>query len=220
METVGAETYRIPCSACQQPFDAASASWCSCVTSEPSLVCPSCGSCFCRSTLAYKRDFWRGAPASLRSQRPSDARTSIPVAPSAPSPAPDPGRRPDILFVDDSPVARQVAINTIRGLGYDLMVASDGAKGLEMALRYRPRLVLTDALMPGMDGREMCRRIKEDPACAGTRVFVMTALYTGVKYEHEAYRTFKVDGYLAKPLPLDELCALLEKELETQAVVA
>jgi CheY-like chemotaxis protein len=101
----------------------------------------------------------------------------------------------------------------IRGLGYGVVVAEDGATGLEMARRHRPELVLTDALLPKMDGREMCRLIKEDPSCGGTKVVVMTALYTSLRYEREAYKAFKVDGYVAKPLAIDDLDALLKKEL-------
>jgi CheY-like chemotaxis protein len=85
-------------------------------------------------------------------------------------------------------------------LGYGVVVATDGAAGLEAARRHRPDLVLSDALMPNMDGREMCRRLKADPETASIPVIVMTSLFTSVKYRTEAHKTFKVDGYLSKPL--------------------
>jgi DNA-binding response OmpR family regulator len=64
-----------------------------------------------------------------------------------------------------------------------------------------------------MDGREMCRQIKEDWKCYGTRVVVMTALYTNYRYQQEAYKSFKVDRYMMKPLGIDRLSALLKQEL-------
>ena len=60
---------------------------------------------------------------------------------------------------------------------------------------------------------EMGKRIKEDPATASAKVVVMTALYTGVKYEHEAYKSFKVDDYLSKPLEVEKLREVLERHL-------
>lgn len=84
---------------------------------------------------------------------------------------------------------------------------------LELARRYRPQLVFTDALMPRLDGREMARRIKEDPDTAAAKVVVMTALYTNVKYRSEGFKVYKVDDYLAKPLGFEQLRAVLQKHL-------
>ena len=67
--------------------------------------------------------------------------------------------------------------------------------------------------MPKMDGREMCRLIKADAETAGIKVVVMTSLYTSVKYQTEAYKSFKVDDYLAKPLDFSQLRTMLEKHL-------
>jgi DNA-binding response OmpR family regulator len=84
--------------------------------------------------------------------------------------------------VDDEADIRRVAVAALRSLGYGVVVATDGAAGLEAVRRHRPDLVLSDALMPNMDGREM------------------TSLFTSVKYRMEAHNAFKVDGYLSKPL--------------------
>jgi len=84
---------------------------------------------------------------------------------------------------------------------------------LDLAQRYKPDLVLTDALMPRMDGREMARRIKEEAATAKAKVVVMTALYTNVKYRTEGFKKYKVDDYLAKPLTFEDLRAVLQKHL-------
>lgn len=73
--------------------------------------------------------------------------------------------------------------------------------------------MLTDALMPKLDGREMGLRIKNDPETAGVKVVVMTSLYTNVKYQNEGYRAFKVDDYLTKPLEFSQLQTVLQKHL-------
>jgi CheY-like chemotaxis protein len=204
------EPYVVSCCECLGEFDASSAPWCPCVSDEPSLVCPACGSCFCKSSPAYKQYFWRGAPRSLQSRVGSAYYFSAPAA-STGMPGSD---RALVLVVDDCPVARRAAAEAIRRLGYNVLVACDGVEGLEMVRRHRPHLVLTDAFMPRMDGREMCRRIKVDRDTRDTRVFVMTALYTNPRYRTEAFKTFKADGYIEKPFAVVDLCRLLEAELE------
>ena len=72
---------------------------------------------------------------------------------------------------------------------------------------------LADALMPKMDGREMCRRIKEDPETAGIKVVVMTSVYVHPKYRTEGVRVYQADEYLTKPLDLSQLSAFLQKHL-------
>lgn len=67
--------------------------------------------------------------------------------------------------------------------------------------------------MPKLDGREMGRRIKENPETAHVKVVLMTALYTTVKYEHEAYKAFKVDDYVTRPLDVERLRTVLQKPL-------
>ena len=67
--------------------------------------------------------------------------------------------------------------------------------------------------MPKMDGRELCKMIKGDPEIKGTKVVVMTSLYTGVKYQNEGFKNFHVDDYIAKPLEFDKLKELLQKHL-------
>ncbi|MGC8763283.1 MAG: response regulator [Acidobacteriota bacterium] len=99
--------------------------------------------------------------------------------------------------------------SAVEKLGYNVIVAKNGLEGLEMAWARRPDLVITDALMPKLDGREMARRLKEDPKTREIKVAVMTSVYTATKYRVEAMKLFKVDDYLSKPLELAELHALL-----------
>ncbi len=200
------EIYAVACATCRTTFDALATEWCSCVTSEPTLVCPRCHACFCKAGLPYSRSFWGGAPAALREAR---HRHHTQEAVAHKDPEPGPRARPLVLLVDDDGVIRLLASHVISGLGYDVLVATNGADGLEMARRWRPDIVLTDALMPKMDGREMCRAIKSDPETAHIKVLLMTSLYTSVKYQTEGFKTYRVDGYVSKPLDRVQLRRLL-----------
>jgi len=202
--------YDVECFNCRASFDAMDAPWCSCLVTERTLVCARCLTCFCKSPAAFKQRFWSAAPRQLWDKKFSEHTEQF-APPSRPDPADVP--RPLVLLVDDERDIQRVASRVIDGLGYGLLVGRDGEEGLELARRYRPDLVLADALMPKLDGREMARRIKEDPATAGIKVVVMTALYTAVKYRTEAFKTYKVDDYLSKPLDVDTLRTTLQRHL-------
>ena len=204
------ESYSVACHNCGSGFDALDASWCSCLVTERTLECPRCGRCFCKAPPAYKSRFWSEAPKSLWDRKFAEHQGAF--EPRA-NPEPEAAPRPLVLVVDDEKDIQRVATRVIESLGYGLVVAHDGEEGLALARRYQPELVLTDALMPRLDGREMARRIKEDPDCRATKVVVMTALYTNMKYRNEGFKMFKVDDYLAKPLAFDELRSILQKHL-------
>jgi len=204
------ETYSVACHNCRGEFDALDATWCSCLVTERTLVCPHCLQCFCKAPAAYKSRFWSSAPKGLWDRKFKEHNEDF--HPPA-NPDPDAVSRPLVLVVDDEKDIKRVATRVIQSLGYGLVLAHNGEEGLELARRYRPELVLTDALMPRMDGREMARRIKEEAATAKAKVVVMTALYTNVKYRSEGFKTYKVDDYLAKPLAFEDLRAVLQKHL-------
>lgn len=203
------ETHSVACYACQSSFDALAASWCSCLVSERTLVCPTCASCFCKAPAVYKRGFWSAAPRALWDRKFSEHHTAFEPKPN---PEVDAVVRPLVLVVDDEPDILRTAIQSIESLGYGTIFARNGADGLAVAKQYRPDLVLTDALMPQLDGREMCRQIKADPE-SRAKVVVMTALYTNLKYQNEGHTQYKVDGYVGKPLEIGKLQELLKKHL-------
>jgi len=69
-----------------------------------------------------------------------------------------------ILLVDDNPTNLQVLFQTLEGRGYNLLVAKDGETALSVARKGLPALILLDIMMPGIDGYEVCRQLKGDPA--------------------------------------------------------
>jgi CheY-like chemotaxis protein len=209
-EAADPQTFSVDCHACKESYDALQAAFCWCIVSERTLVCPRCETCSCAAPPAYKRRFWTGAPPKLweRKRREHRKREDEPE-----NPAPEDAKRPLVLLVDDEPDIRRVAALSIEALGYGLVTARNGEEGLALARRYRPDLVLTDALMPKLDGRDMCKQIKQDPELAGTKVVVMTSLYSGVKYENQGYLNYGVDGYLVKPLEFERLRSTLAAHL-------
>lgn len=210
-ETISDTTpYPITCFNCQERFNVLEAEWCSCLVSERTFVCPACKKCFCKSKLQFKLSFWTDAPQSVWDRRIRDEKELDELEPN---PTPDKVSRPLILIVDDEAPILRTAIRAIKGMGYDAVHAADGAQGLKFARLYVPNLILSDALMPKMDGREMCRQIKNDPFMADMKVVIMTSLSARAKDRSGAFREFKVDDYLQKPLEYDTLRSILQRFL-------
>lgn len=81
-----------------------------------------------------------------------------------------------VLIVDDDLTARETLIAILEGQGYDLQVAKDGIQALQMLEGLQPDLILLDVMMPGMDGYEVCRRIRSTPQLAEVPILLLTAL--------------------------------------------
>jgi signal transduction histidine kinase len=135
-----------------------------------------------------------------------------------------PADRPAILIVDDTPTNIQLLAEVLHD-NYRLKVATSGETALGIVLdpASRPDLILLDIMMPGMDGYEVCRRLKQDPATRGIPVIFVTAK-DDVVDEELGLRLGAVD-YLTKPVKVSILLQrvgnLLEreqlrKEVETQ----
>ncbi len=203
-------THVVACYHCKALFDAVSATWCQCLVTRRSFVCPGCAKCFCQAPQSYKQGVWQRAPKALWDRAAAEHR---PIEDLPENPDVEVAKHPLILIVDDEKDIRRIAHAAVTGLGYHAIVASNGEEGIELAARYHPELILTDAFMPKLDGREMCRRIKANPYTAAAKVVIITSLYTASRYKYEAYKEFGADDYLSKPLELPSLRDLLRKHL-------
>jgi CheY-like chemotaxis protein/DNA-binding CsgD family transcriptional regulator len=123
---------------------------------------------------------------------PADAK----IAPSGPSF--DRAAADIVLVVDDQPDNLSLLHDALDDAGYTVLVATDGASALARAAMAQPDIVLLDALMPGLDGFEVARRLKASPATAAIPIVFMTGL---VETEHvvAAFAAGGVD-YVTKPL--------------------
>lgn len=110
-----------------------------------------------------------------------------------------------ILIVDDDPANLGVISASLEDHGFQMLVARDGESGLQKARYARPGLILLDVLMPGIDGFEICNRLKEDEGTRDIPVIFMTAL-TATKEKVKGFEAGGVD-FITKPFQEDEVLA-------------
>jgi CheY-like chemotaxis protein len=103
-----------------------------------------------------------------------------------------------ILVVDDNPTNLDLMTYLLGAFGHQTTGVADGAAALEAVQNGAFALVLTDILMPGMDGYELARQLKSDPRLASTPLVAVTALAMPGDREHIDAMGF--DGYIAKPI--------------------
>ncbi len=121
------------------------------------------------------------------------------------------GGVPDILIVDDVPANVRVLADVLRAEGYRTRSAVTGEAALLAAEKQPPDLILLDVMMPGLDGYEVCRRLKVSPALAGVPVIFLSAL-SETESKVEAFAAGGVD-YVTKPFHLDEVRARVSTHL-------
>lgn len=103
-----------------------------------------------------------------------------------------------ILIVDDNAANLKLARVVLRDDGYEVRTATDAEDALEVLKTFRPRLILMDVQLPGMDGLELTRRLRADPVMAGTIIIGLTAY--AMKGDEERVLAAGCDGYVAKPI--------------------
>ena len=123
-----------------------------------------------------------------------------------------PDDRPVILIVDDTPDNLALLSDTLQGAGYAVLVALDGASAIDRLALITPDAVLLDAMMPGMDGFETCRLIKEDPRNRHLPIIFMTAL-TESEHVVQGFRVGGVD-YVTKPVRPSEVVARIAAHVQ------
>lgn len=191
-----------PCYHCYSKFDETKPHWCDCVRPLRTLVCPACHRCFCTAPLPYKRAFWAAVSRSLR-EAPERFSHDAVACPANDSLA------PVVLVVDDDEAMRSLIACRIRQIGYRAVTTGDPHHALMMARSHDVAVVLTDALMPHMDGRELCRRLKATEEGVAKKVIVMTSLYRARRYADEAVLQYNADAYITKPIDFPHLSNLL-----------
>jgi PAS domain S-box-containing protein len=87
--------------------------------------------------------------------------------------SPDRGR---ILIVDDNDKVLDLLVDLLTEEGYEVSSACDGSRGLDLAVSFGPDVVLSDVVMPGIDGLELCRRLKDDPRTTNIPILLMSGL--------------------------------------------
>jgi len=116
-----------------------------------------------------------------------------------------------ILIVDDTPANIAVMVEALESHAFQVVVAQDGEEGLRRADFVKPDLILLDVMMPGLDGFEVCRRLKADTGTRDIPVIFMTSL-TETEDKVSGFRAGGVD-YVTKPLQIDEVIARVNTHL-------
>ena len=117
-----------------------------------------------------------------------------------------------ILIVDDTPVNLKLTRILLVNEGYKVLTAASAEEALELLDSYRPRLILADVQLPGIDGLEMTRRIKGDERTRDTLVVALTAF--AMKGDEERAREAGCDGYITKPIETRTLGARIRELLD------
>ncbi|MEC5215515.1 putative two-component system response regulator [Actimicrobium sp. GrIS 1.19] len=123
-------------------------------------------------------------------------------------------RRPTILAVDDTPANLSLLATLLNG-AYRVKLANSPYKALELAFAEPPDLILLDIMMPGMDGFEVCRRLKNNPATARVPVLFLTAK-AEVEDEERGFALGAVD-FIHKPFSPPIVAARVRTQLEIKA---
>jgi two-component system, cell cycle response regulator DivK len=119
-----------------------------------------------------------------------------------------------VLVVDDNSQNLKLVRVLLRTEGYDVRTAVDAEEALGELEAFTPRLILMDLQLPGMDGLELTRRLKADPARRDIAIIAVTAY--AMKGDEEKARAAGCDGYVAKPIDIETLPRMVREHLDRQ----
>ncbi|WP_144107489.1 response regulator [Paraburkholderia sp. BCC1886] len=114
-----------------------------------------------------------------------------------------------ILLVDDEPELLEAWSFALEYVGYSVDRARDGREALEQLSRRRPDLVITDLMMPGMNGEDLCRSIRQHAQWAGIPIALHTSAHVGTPVDERLW-----DSVLRKPARLEVFLATIENLIQ------
>ena len=110
-----------------------------------------------------------------------------------------------VLFVDDEPINRELVGHALKSLGCQMDYAENGTSGVTMAHSAQPDLIITDVMMPEMNGYELTRVLRRETQFAATPILILTT-QSGLQDKLKAFEA-GADDYLTKPFEGQELAA-------------
>lgn len=119
---------------------------------------------------------------------------------------------PRVLIVDDNEQNLKLTRIVLSQEGFDVRTAADATQALDALPAFDPHVILMDLQMPGMDGFELTRRLKNDAATSGIIIIALTAY--AMKGDEQKAREAGCDGYLAKPIDTRSLGRLIREHVE------
>jgi len=121
------------------------------------------------------------------------------------------GKRRNLLIVDDVPSNRAVLRGILEPLGFVLAEAENGLEGVQLARQFKPDLILTDLVMPKLDGLGLIKQVQADPLLASTKIIVLSASSFDNQQWHESINLSQ--GFLSKPFLVNDLFDLIARSL-------
>jgi CheY-like chemotaxis protein len=116
-----------------------------------------------------------------------------------------------VLIVDDNAQNLKLARLVLATEGFDVLTAANAEEALQLLRTVTPRLILMDVQLPGIDGLELTRRLKANPATRAIRVIALTAY--AMKGDDEKAFAAGCDGYITKPIDIERLAAVVSSHL-------
>ncbi|HWA25427.1 MAG TPA: response regulator transcription factor [Lacunisphaera sp.] len=123
--------------------------------------------------------------------------------------------KPRILVVDDEPDALEVIAFKLKEAGYTPLTAADGLRAVDLVREERPALVVLDLMLPKIDGLEVCKILRRDPATAGIPIIMLTA--RAAEMDRIVGLELGADDYVTKPFSPRELVLRIKKVLTRAA---
>ena len=120
--------------------------------------------------------------------------------------------KPKILVVDDEPDAVELVSFNLKAAGFDVVTAADGAEALKRAKEHQPDLLVLDVMLPEVDGLEVCKIIRRDPAVAHIPIIMLTA--KAAEIDRVLGLELGADDYVTKPFSPRELVLRIRKILD------
>jgi two-component system phosphate regulon response regulator PhoB len=120
--------------------------------------------------------------------------------------------RPKILVVDDEPEAVELVEFNLKQAGFDVAAAVDGAEALKKARALLPQLIVLDLMLPEVDGLEVCKMLRRDPATAALPIVMVTA--KAAEIDRVLGLELGADDYITKPFSPRELVLRIKKILQ------
>ncbi len=120
-----------------------------------------------------------------------------------------------VLIIDDDPSMIRLIEHALQSEGYDVISAANGLQGLKKARTEQVDLIILDVMLPGVDGFEVCHRLKDEPDTAGVLILMLSG--KGEDRDKVEATNVGADAYMTKPTKPPELCEQVRELLNRKS---
>lgn len=116
-----------------------------------------------------------------------------------------------VVVVDDDLKVIMLVERELTRMGFQVFSADEGNKALELVRKEKPAILITDILLPGIDGVELCKAVKDDPETSDIKVILITGVYNEASFRLEM--NCRADGFIVKPIDIKGLSRLVNEKM-------